>query len=131
MNQQTRVMCDMRTALDTPEERTAEYQRLFRTALCGRERTGQMVRFRFRLAAVDQAQVRNLAAKEQACCPFFDTKLCIVDDQLWWETRVGDNPEARILLEEFYRLPEQHAVARMVVDGMIDRGLVAAAAHRS
>ena len=95
MNQQPRMSCDMRTAPDTPEDRAAEYQQLFATALCGRDQTERMVRFRFRADAVDEAQVRSLAAREQACCPFFDIQLSTVDDQLWWETRVDDKPQAK------------------------------------
>jgi len=87
---QSRVACDMSTAPDTPEERAAEYQHLFATALSGRDQTEQSVTFRFRADPVVDAQVRSLAAREQACCPFFHITLNGVDDQLWWETETFD-----------------------------------------
>ncbi|GAA3629198.1 RICIN domain-containing protein [Microlunatus ginsengisoli] len=124
MNQKSHLTCDMSTAPDTPKDRAAEYQHLFATALCGRDRTERMVRFRFRADAVDEAQVRSLAAREQACCPFFHIRLSTVDDQLWWATTVEDDPQAKILLDEFARLPDQHTPAATVADDLIDRNML-------
>ncbi|HET9649555.1 MAG TPA: RICIN domain-containing protein [Microlunatus sp.] len=127
MSQSDRVMCDMRSASDTPEQRAAEYRHLFDTALCGRDQTERMVRFRFRSADVDEDQLRDLAAREQACCPFFSIRLMTSGGELWWETRVDDTPEARALLEEFSRLPDRHE-SGTTVDRLIDGGLLVAAA---
>jgi Ricin-type beta-trefoil lectin domain len=119
-----RVRCDMRGASDTPEERAEEYYRLFETALCGRDRIDPMVRFRFRRASVDEDEVRSLAAREQACCPFFDIQLRTSGDELWWETRVDETPEAKIMLEEFYRMPDRLTQAGTAADRLINRGLL-------
>ena len=127
MNQSTPVRCDMRAAPDTPSERASEYRRLFETALWGRDRTERMVRFRFRLSTIDQDQVRSLAAREQACCPFFHIQLTTVHNELWWETRVDDTPDTVALLEEFARLPDHHTEAGATADDLIQRGLITAA----
>lgn len=118
------VHCDLRNASDTPEERAAEYQQLFTTALCGRDKTDRMVRFRLRRAAVDEDQVRRLAAREQACCPFFDIHLKTVGEELWWETRIDGNPEAAVMLQEFHRLPDLLASPASEVENLVERGLL-------
>src|SRR5690349_3718728 len=128
MSQTPRVTCDMRAASDTPEQRAGEYQRLFDTALCGRERTERMVRFRFRTATVDEAQVRSLAAREQACCPFFSIQIKTSGDELWWETRVDDTPQVKAMLDELYRLPDQHHRTGTATEDLIERGLLVTAA---
>jgi hypothetical protein len=125
MDDPARVVCDMRNAVDTPQERAEEYGRLFATALAGRDRTDRLVRFRFRRTAVDENQVRSLAARERACCPFFEIRLSGSAEELWWETRVGENQDAMALLEEFYRLPDRLAEGGgTAVEGLVDRGLL-------
>ena len=126
MSQNPPVRCDLRTASDTPEQRAAEYQQLFDTALSGRDQTERMVRFRFRSADVDEAQLRDLAAREQACCPFFSIRVTTSGGEFWWETRVDDTPQAKALLEEFSRLPDHPH--RSTLASLIDRGLLVAAA---
>lgn len=124
MTDTPRLACDLRTASDTPQQRASEYQNLFATALSGRDRTERMVRFRFRRAAVDEDQVRSLAAREQACCPFFSIRLTTTGDELWWETRIDDNLEAAALLEEFYRLPDRISHQEAKIKELINRGLL-------
>lgn len=124
MTDTPRLACDLRTASDTPQQRASEYQNLFATALSGRDRTERMVRFRLRRAAVDEDHVRSLAAREQACCPFFNIRLTTTGDELWWETRIDDNLEAAALLEEFYRLPDRISHQEAKIKELINRGLL-------
>ena len=61
------IACDMSTAADTPDERLAEYGRLFERALVRRERRGTRVVFGFRAAAARGRRWRiSLAAKRPA-----------------------------------------------------------------
>ena len=124
MTNPPRLACDLRTASDTPQQRASEYQNLFATALSGRDRTERMVRFRFRRAAVDENHVRSLVAREQTCCPFFDIRLTTCGDELWWETRIDDNPEAVALLEELYELPDHLSQPDTKIKKLIKRGLL-------
>jgi hypothetical protein len=94
---------------------------VFESGLAGRERTDLMVRFRFRRSAVDEDQVRSLADREQACCPFFDIRLTAVGDELWWETRVADNPDATSMLDEFFRLPDHVTQIAATIDNLTHR----------
>jgi hypothetical protein len=98
------LICDMSDAPDTPLERLAEYRSLFETALVGRERTQNGIRFRFRSDA--ESWVREIAAKEKSCCAFFEFDVSATADEVIWEAGVGDDEMARAVLEEFYRLPE-------------------------
>jgi hypothetical protein len=101
----TPVACDMSTATDTPEERLAEYHRLFEQALISRERPGDgAVRFRLRADEGIEAWVRDLAARELACCPFFAFEITTTADEVVWEAAVIDNDAARVVLDEFYAL---------------------------
>jgi hypothetical protein len=96
------VACDMTDAPDTPEERMAEYGRLFGQHLVSRERTAEGIRFRLRADDGVEAWVRDLLAREKACCPFFDFELATVDGVLRWDITVDDDL-ARAVLDEFYR----------------------------
>jgi len=100
------IVCDMTDAPDTAVERLAEYERLFTQSLIGRERTDEGVRFRFRNATGVEAWVRDLAAREKACCAFFSYAISVHDDEIWWDMTVVDDDLARQVLEEFYRLPD-------------------------
>lgn len=104
----TPVACDMSAASDTPEERLAEYDRLF-AGLVGRERTEIGIRLRLRAEAGTEEWVRDLAAREKACCPFFGFEISTVGDEVHWDAAVIDNDAAREILEEFYELPERLA----------------------
>jgi len=124
MTQPAPLFCDMRGAPDTPQERTADYRRLFQAALVGRDREERMVRFRFDRSAVDEAAVRSLVARERVCCPFFDIRLSTAGDELWWETRVDPLPGAPALLEEIYLLPDRVAEHDALADDLVARGVM-------
>lgn len=50
--------------------------------------------------------MRDLAAREKACCAFYDFDIAVHDGEIWWDLRVPDDPVAQQLLEDFYRLPD-------------------------
>lgn len=100
------IVCDMTGAPDTPEERLAEYRQLFAEHLIGRERTDDGIRFRFRVAPALEEQVRDLAAREHACCAFMTFVIEVRGDELWWSSSVVDDPLARQILDEMYQLPD-------------------------
>jgi hypothetical protein len=102
----TPIVCDMTTAVDTGPERMREYQRLFAQALIGRERTAEGIRFRLHADADVENWVRDLAAREKACCAFFDFDISTVDGEVHWEATVVDDDIARAILDEFYDLPD-------------------------
>jgi hypothetical protein len=105
--QDTPIVCDMSTAPDTAEQRLAEYHRLFATALISRERTRDSVRFRLRAEPGVEAWVRDLAAREKACCPFFGFDITTTDSgEVVWEATVIDDDTARAVLDEFSVLVE-------------------------
>jgi len=100
------IVCDMTDAPDTTEERLAEYRRLFGTDLIGRERTTEGIRFRFRTRDGLAEEIRDLAAREQACCAFFDFDIRENGDEITWDASVVDDPIARQILDEYYALPD-------------------------
>jgi hypothetical protein len=102
----TPLVCDMTGAPDTQDERVAEYGRLFARALVGRERTADGIRFRLRADDGVEAWVRDLAAREKACCPFMDFAILTVGAEVHYDMTVVDEPMARAILDEFYDLPE-------------------------
>ncbi len=103
------IVCDMTTAPDTPDERLAEYQELFDTALVAKERTDTGIRFRLRADPGIADHVRDLAAREKACCAFFDFTINETSDEVIWDSTVIDDPIARQILEEYYNLPDTTA----------------------
>jgi hypothetical protein len=120
----TPIVCDLSTATDTAAERVQEYRRLFATAFTGRERTAGGVRLRFRADDGVEAWVADLAAREKACCSFFDFTVTAQGDEVCWEASVIDNDIARAVLDQFYDLPDSVAEG---VEGLqrrlTDRGL--------
>ena len=100
------IACDMTGAIDTPEERLAEYQRLFSTALLGRERTEDRLRFRLRDQKGLDAWVRDLSEREHACCPFMFFKVSIDGDEVWWDVSTIEDDSARLVLDGLYELSE-------------------------
>jgi hypothetical protein len=96
----------MSGASDTLDERLAEYRRLFATALAGRDRTATGIRFRFRRGPDVDAWVRDLAARELACCPFFTFVLEVHGDELWWDASVPDDEAARTMLDLLFALAD-------------------------
>ncbi|MFI6742752.1 hypothetical protein ACIBI9_58505 [Nonomuraea sp. NPDC050451] len=102
----TPIVCDMTTAPDTPQQRLDEYRHLFGRYLLGREKTAEGIRFRLRAEPGVEEQVRDLAAREKACCAFFAFGIRLDGEQVLWDCAVSDNDAARALLEEYYQLPD-------------------------
>jgi hypothetical protein len=101
------IVCDMTDAPDTAVARIAEYRQLFLSPdFIGRTRTEGGVRFRFHARPELADQIRDLAAREKACCAFFDFVITEHDDEITWDASVVDDPMARIVLDEYYELPE-------------------------
>jgi hypothetical protein len=98
------IVCDMSNAPDAPEERLAEYRQLFSTALVSREHTETGIRFRLLDDVLEQVQA--LAAKEKQCCAFFDFEVTVDGDEIVWDASAVDDPVAREILEDLYRLPD-------------------------
>ena len=120
----TPIVCDMTSAPDTGPERLLEYGRLFGQALVGRERTAYGIRFRLRADDGIEAWVRDLAAREKACCSFFDFDIRTRGDEVLWDATVVDDDIARDILDEFYALPDTAADGLEAVESRLtDRGL--------
>ena len=102
----TPIVCDLTNAPDTDVERLAEYRRLFAKALVSRERTAEGIRFRFRAERGVESWVRDLAAREKACCAFFAFDVTEAGGEVVWDCAVSDNDLARAVLDEFYALPD-------------------------
>jgi hypothetical protein len=103
------IACDMTDAPDTVEERMAEWVRLFAAAYLGRERANAGIRFRFRADDGIEAWVRDLAAREMACCPFLDLAVTTPEDQVWWDCTVVagvDDEMTRAILDDLYTMPD-------------------------
>jgi hypothetical protein len=102
------IACDMSTAQDTPEERFAEYARLFERSLTGRERRDDGVVLTFSGDA--RAAVEDLVHREAACCPFVDYRVDVTGDAVVWTTtnpRTGDDRAGvDTILTALYELPE-------------------------
>jgi hypothetical protein len=109
------IACDMTDAPDTAEERMAEYDRLFTQALAGRDRVGEGVRLRFRADEGVEAWVRDLAAREKACCPFYNFAVsATADGEVRWDIGLvdgvaDDDDTARTLLDTYYYAPDYAA----------------------
>jgi hypothetical protein len=100
------IVCDMSEAVDTPAERLRAYAALFADALVGRDRTASGIRFRFAARPGVEARVRELAAREKACCAFFTFGVTVRGDEVWWEASVADDEAARAVLDGFFELPD-------------------------
>jgi hypothetical protein len=98
------IACDMSSAPDTPEQRLAEYDRLFAIALSRRQRTATGVVFTFRPGPGVLEWVEDLSRREAACCPVLDYQVESRGTRVVW-TIEADQPAARVILDEFYRLP--------------------------
>ncbi|SDK35335.1 hypothetical protein [Nonomuraea jiangxiensis] len=105
----TPVVCDMTTAVDTLRQRMDDYRHLFGRHLLGRERTAEGIRFRLRAEPGVEERVRDLAAREKACCAFFAFDITTDGEQVLWDCAVSDDDTARALLGEYYHLPETAA----------------------
>ena len=101
----TPIVCDMSTAPDTGPQRLAEYDKLFSSHLLGRERRGVGIRFRLRADPGVEVWVRDLAAREKACCAFLDSQIAVEDSQVLWDITTIDDDIARAILDDYYDLP--------------------------
>jgi hypothetical protein len=99
------VVCDMTDAPDTGEQRMQDYASLF-AALISRERSDTGMQWRLRADPGIEALARDLAARENACCPFLTTTITVTDGQVLWDTTTIDDPAARAVLDMLYELPE-------------------------
>jgi hypothetical protein len=100
------IVCDMTDARDTADERLEEYRHLFGNDHIGRERTDTGIRFRFRTRDGLAEKIRDLAAREKACCAFVDFDIREQTDEITWDVSVVDDPIARRILDEYYNLPD-------------------------
>jgi hypothetical protein len=108
----------MTTAPDTPQERMAEYGRLFDHALAGRERTAEAVIWRFTARAGVEAWVRDLADREAACCPFLTYTVTADDGQVAYRIAADGVPMGREVLDVIERVPDDIAAG---FPGLLDR----------
>ena len=117
------IVCDMTDARDTAAERIAEYERLFGEVLVGRDRTDAGIQFRFRADPGVEDWVRDLAAREKACCAWADSNITARDGEVWWDWSAPDDEVAQQILREFYDLPDTiSAGAAAIVDQFADKG---------
>ncbi len=112
------IACNMTNARDTPQERLAEYGRLFADAMLGRERTAVGVEFRLASKPEIVEWVTDLVRREAACCPFFSYRIDAENDCIVWRTNSNAGAEAQAMLDEFYELPEHCADG---IDGYFQR----------
>jgi hypothetical protein len=101
------IACDLTDAPDTPEERLAEYGRLFAQALAGRQRTADAVELRFAAKPGVTEWVTDLARREAACCPFLTHRVSADSTQVIWRMSTQAGPAAQALLDEVHALPER------------------------
>ena len=103
------IVCDMSSAVDTPDERLREYGRLFETVLLRRERRGDSVSFWFRADPGTREALEELARREAACCPFLDYRVETAGDEVIWTTTnavTGDERAAiDLFLDALHALP--------------------------
>ena len=100
------LACDLRGASDTPEERIAEYGRLFAHALLERTRSADGVEFVFAAKPGVADWVVDLARREAACCPFSTYHVTQAGDRVRWITSSQAGPQVQAILDEFHALPE-------------------------
>jgi hypothetical protein len=90
---------------DGARVRMEEFRSVFRRAYIAGERFTGGVRWRFRSEPGLLAELRTLAAREQACCSFFHFEVFERAEEVWWQTMA--QPGAEAVLEEFFVMPER------------------------
>ncbi len=100
------IACDLTGAPDTPEERLAEYGRLFAHALAGRQRTADAVELRFAAKPGVAEWVTDLARREGACCPFLTHHVSSDGAHVTWRASSQAGPAAQAALDGLHDLPE-------------------------
>src|SRR4051812_39649686 len=107
------VACDMSAAPDTPDERLAEYRRLFAHALVGRRRRPDAVVLTLAAKPGVHEWLTDLVHREAACCPFLSYEVERRDDSIVWTTRAAADASAQRILDELYALTgHNHRTAR-------------------
>jgi hypothetical protein len=99
----------MTTATDTPQERLAEWGRLFDRALAGRERTTDAVVWRFTAHTGVEAWARDLAEREAACCAFLTFTVTAQDGQVIYRIEGDSDPIVQAALDEINDVPNHIA----------------------
>ena len=107
----TRFVCDMTAAPDSPRERAAEYRRLFALALTRRDRTAEAVIWRFAAHPGIEAWLRDLAAREAACCPFLRYAVAAEGDEVVVEIAAAAEAALQPVLDMVQRWPDEIAGA--------------------
>ncbi|MGH8941321.1 MAG: hypothetical protein ACRDWF_00740 [Acidimicrobiia bacterium] len=113
----TPIVCDFTDATDTPQERFAEYGRLFNASLIGRERTADAVVLTFQPGDDVAEWVADLAAREAACCPFMSYHVTADETAIRWVTWGSEAMQP--ILDEYHAMYE--AVKTSTPDELIDR----------
>jgi hypothetical protein len=85
-------------------QRLLEFREVLSRGFLGGERLASGVRWRFTNQPGLEMELRDLAAREQGCCPFFRFQISAAGSEIWWDTRVQSGAEP--ILEEFFRLPQ-------------------------
>jgi hypothetical protein len=93
------IACDMSTAQDTPDERLAEYRRLFERALLRRERRADAVVFHLRADPGIREAIDDLARREAACCPFLEYRVETVGHEVIYTIANPITDERRATVE--------------------------------
>jgi hypothetical protein len=110
------IACEMSAAVDTPDERLAEYGRLFE------ERGDGTVTLTLRADDGVRELADTLAHREAACCPFVDYHVETLGDEVIWTITNPVTGEGRasvdVMLDAFHALPD-HAGSDM--DGLLSR----------
>ena len=91
--------------------RVEEFREVFERGYVGGVRIAGGVRWRFRALSGLEADLRSLAEREQACCPFFQFDVRAIGSEIWWDSRV-DDVAAQPILEDFFALPAQPREAK-------------------
>ena len=101
------IACDLTDAPDTPDERIAEYGRLFQRALAGRERTADAVELTGSpRSPVSPSGSPTSREREGACCPFMSHHVARRHARhLASGSQAG--PAAQATLDEFHAFPER------------------------
>ena len=100
------IACDMTDRAGHPRGADGRVRPAVRTDPRRARAHVEGVRFRLRADDGVEAWVRDLAAREKACCPFFDFTIATVGAEVQWDLWVVDDDTARAVLDEFYDVPE-------------------------
>lgn len=83
----------------------AEYARLFDHALPASERTSDAAIWRFTSHAGVEPWVRDLAAREAACCPFLTYTVTADHAEVTYQITGDSRPTIKTILDEIHHLP--------------------------